>query len=260
VRRFGFLLRLALVLLRAGTCLATADKPQLSPDQVIQIATREAERKDLDVQGYAPKLSYDSSVAIWTVDYVQKIDRPKRDAARFSIYVNDRTKKVIAESSFREAQKRNFQIELEASSIRERERRRVDNQHFQAFFQDDFEPIYRLRDIDPAVLAALRAKIGKRERFAERGQPFQLSDVPAPGDETLPLLRLVVAGHTRNKWFILYTRGGFVSSDVLVLFSRSDGHWKIEFTTGGKSGPENLSEFLQAVRSGHYLPGRHGAY
>ena len=260
MRRFGFLLTLALFLASPVTCLPTSGEPQLSPDQVIQIATRAAERKALDVQGYVPKVYYDSSIAIWKVDYVQKVDRPNPDTARFSIYVNDRTKEVVTESSFREAQKRHFQIELEASASRERLHRRMEEQYLQTFFQDDFEPIYQLRDIDSAVLAALGAKVGKRERFAERDQPFQLSDVPAPGNETLPLRRLVVAGHNRNKWFILYTRGGFVPYDVLVMFSRSDGDWKIEFRASGKSGPENLGDVRQAVRSGHYLPGGDSEY
>jgi len=245
----------ALVIASTVTCCASASEPQLKPDKVIEIASREAVREGLDPQGYAPKLSYDSDIAVWTVEYIQKVDRPKPDAAHFSIYVSDRTHDVVSQAAVIQTKKQHFQRELEVSASRARAQRRSDEQRLQSFFEDEFEPVYRLGDIDIAVLKALQAPLGKGERFADRGQPFQVSDVIPPGDDALPLRRFVLAGHNSSKWFVLYTRGGFASSDILVMLSASDHRWKIDFTASGKSGPETLDDLRQAIRSGHYSPG-----
>jgi hypothetical protein len=245
----------ALVVASTVTCFASASEPQLKADKVIEIASREAVRQGLDPQGYAPKLSYDSDIAVWTVEYIQKVDRPKPDAARFSVYVDDRTHDVVSQAAVMQTKKQHFQRELAVSSARARAQKRSDEQRLQSFFEDEFEPVYRLKDIDTAVLKALQAPLGKRERFADRGQPFQVSDVIPPGEDALPLRRIVLAGHNPNKWFMLYTRGGFVQRDVLVMFSAFDHHWKIDFTASGASGPETLDELRQAIRSGHYSPG-----
>jgi hypothetical protein len=221
----------------------------------VEIANREAARKDFDPQGYAPKVSYDGHIAIWTVEYIQKGDRPRFDAARFSVYVGDRIGDVVPQSSVNQARHQYFQRELEASASRERARRRSDELRLQSFFEDEFDPVYQLGDVDSAVVKSLQIALGERERFADRGQPFQVSDVIPPGDDRLPLRRFVLAGHNLKKWFVLYTRGGFGTYDVLVMLSPSDHHWKIDFTAFGTSGPENLNQLREAVRSGHYSPG-----
>jgi hypothetical protein len=245
----------ALVVASTVTCFASASEPQLTADKVIEIASRQAVREGLDPQGYAPKLSYDSDIAVWTVEYIQKVDRPKPETAHFSVYVSDRTHDVVSQAAVIQTKKQHFQRELVVSSARARAQKRSDEQRLQSFFEDEFEPVYRLRDVDIAVLKALQAPLGKRERFADRGQPFQVSDVIPPGDDALPLRRFALAGHNSSKWFVLYTRGGFTSFDVLVMFSPLDHDWKIDFIASGKSGPENLDALRQAVRSGHYSPG-----
>jgi hypothetical protein len=68
----------------------------------------------------------------------------------------------------------------------------------------------------------LRSKISGDRRFAERDEPFQLSDVPLSGDN-IPDRRLVLAGHDSDLWFIKYTHGGFLPYGVLVLFFGGKG-------------------------------------
>jgi hypothetical protein len=237
------------------TCFTSASEPQLKADKVIEIANREAVRKGADPQGYAPKLSYNSDIAVWTIEYVQKMDKPKPDAARFSVYVNDRTHDVVSQAAVIQTKKQQREREREVSASETRAQRQSNEQRLQSFFKDEFEPIYRVSDVDSAVLKALQAALGEGECFADRGQPFQVSDVIPPGDDALPLRRFVLAGHSASKWFVLYTRGGFVTSDVLVMLSPSDHHWRIDFTASGKSGPETLNELRRDIRSGHYSPG-----
>jgi hypothetical protein len=140
----------------------------------------------------------------------------------------------------------------------------ADNPYLQRFMSDTFKLVEETRGIDSDVFALLRSKIGSRSRFAERDQAFQLSDVPAPGDETLPDRRFVLAGHDDDIWFIKYIHGGFSPYGVLVIFSRVNQSWRIAFSAYGE--PERsalgstLDDIRRGIQLGYYFQGGDGGY
>lgn len=117
----------------------------------------------------------------------------------------------------------------------------------------DFKVVDQTKDVDPTVFALLREKVGKRARFAERDQPFRLSDVIPIGDSILPDRRFVLAGHDSGIWFVKYIHGGFSPYGVLVIFSRVNGNWKIAFTAYGAVEDDTLADIRREIGLGHYF-------
>jgi hypothetical protein len=136
----------------------------------------------------------------------------------------------------------------------------ADNSYLQRFMSDTFKLVDRTQDIDSDVLALLRTKTRSRLRFAERDEPFQLSDVLPPGDETLPDRRLVLAGHEGDIWFIKYTHGGFSPYGVLVIFSRENQNWRIVYTAYGEFERRTLEDIRRGIQLGYYFRGGDGVY
>jgi hypothetical protein len=136
----------------------------------------------------------------------------------------------------------------------------TDNAYLQRFMSDNFKLIDRIGDFDSDVFTLLRKKIGSRLRFAEHDEPFQLSDVLPPGDETLPDRRFVLAGHDGDIWFIKYIHGGFSPYGVLVIFSRENQNWRIAFTAYGEFEGSTLEDIRRGIQLGYYFQGEDFVY
>jgi hypothetical protein len=74
--------------------------------------------------------------------------------------------------------------------------------------------VQALEQIPAPVLKALQARFKDNRRLADRGQPFDATDVVSG----LPTRRLVLAGYTSTEWFVTYEHGGRGHHlDVIVL-------------------------------------------
>jgi hypothetical protein len=86
-----------------------------------------------------------------------------------------------------------------------------------------FEPIATVAALPEPVRAEL-ARLMKQTSLsmADPGQPFQHTDVIAPGAR-LPGRRLVFAGHAGDLAVVHYEAGGFAHTYSLVVFRVADG-------------------------------------
>lgn len=247
------------------------EEPKLSRDEVIRLADAEATKSGFELESYSVATpSYNRDKGVWIVRYDGKVgkNRAVSSAVHFLIYVNGQIRKAsefVEDVSKRKASevvlgvpKRNYNPLYHADhptavsnplpSVKP-----TDDPSLKRFMTDHFQLIYETKNIDSAVLALLQRKIGSRKRFAESDQPFLLSDVVPPGDETLPDRRFVLAGHDDDIWFLKYVHGGFSPYGVLVILLRANGNWRIGFTAYGESELGTLHEIREAVESGRYF-------
>jgi hypothetical protein len=61
-----------------------------------------------------------------------------------------------------------------------------------------------LREVNPEAVRALKARFGSDDRLADHGEPFEASDLVSGK----PQRRLVLAGHSGRRWFVVYEVGG----------------------------------------------------
>src|SRR5215469_7121916 len=84
------------------------------------------------------------------------------------------------------------------------------------FLDGDFQVITDMEALPEPVIKAFTEKGGSRLTVANPGKRFQVSDVV--WDESLPWKRLLFAGLSGNKCFMLYEQGGEAHFYVLALF------------------------------------------
>ena len=235
------------------------DGPKLSRDEVTRLADAEASKSGFELKSYSAGVpNYNGDRAIWIVRYDEKVreNRAVASAVHFLIYVNDATRKASSFDpkaiSLYEFPNRAYRPPPASTSLPSAVKA-TDDPSLKRFMSDKFTLVDRTEDIDSGVFALLKTKIGSRKRFAERDQAFLLSDVVPPGDDTLPDRRFVLAGHDDDIWFVKYVHGGFSPYGVLVVFSRTNGSWKIAFTAYGESEFETLDEIRRAITSGRYI-------
>ena len=82
------------------------------------------------------------------------------------------------------------------------------------------------------VLKALQARFKGDSRLADRGQPFDATDLVSG----LPRRRLVLAGHTSTEWFVAYEHGGRGHHLDLVVFNVRDGSPRPVLVTSPNAG------------------------
>ena len=126
------------------------------------------------------------------------------------------------------------------------------NKHVRRFLSANFHVVHRTREVEPAVLALLRSKLGADPRLAEPDQIFQGSDVVDP--RNLPRRQFVLAGYEPGFWFVDYIQGGFAPCHHLVLFSQVNTGWTIVFAGDLFPKQKTLSGIRNAVRNGRLLP------
>jgi hypothetical protein len=105
---------------------------------------------------------------------------------------------------------------------------------FDEALRGSFRSITSIRDLDAAVKAEIRRRVG--ESIADAGAPFQATDVVAEG---LPRRRFVVAGMstaTPKYWIVCYEHGGRGHHFHVALFAIANG-------------------MASVPRSGQWLPG-----
>jgi hypothetical protein len=111
-----------------------------------------------------------------------------------------------------------------------------------------------LREVNPTVVEVLRDRIGRDDRLADRGEPFDATCIVAGH----PSRRLVLAGYTGSRWFIAYEVGGRAHHIVLVTFEMTETAPTITMLARGSPGEHddergwqlNLEEIRDALLSG----------
>lgn len=101
-----------------------------------------------------------------------------------------------------------------------------------------------LRDIDRGPVAALKHQFKYDPRLADRGAPFESTDVG--GDA--PSRRLVLAAAVGDTWFIHYEHGGRGLHSHLVELTRSGGSWRIVYSASAFYAYNTLPKLRNAVR------------
>jgi hypothetical protein len=126
------------------------------------------------------------------------------------------------------------------------------NKHVTRFLSGNFRLAHRTRQIDPAVLALLRSKLGADARLAEPNEMFQGSDVIDP--RNFPRRQFVLAGSEPGFWFVDYIHGGYAPCHHLVLFSQANTEWTIVFAGDLFPKQKALDGIRSAVKNGRLLP------
>jgi hypothetical protein len=105
----------------------------------------------------------------------------------------------------------------------------------------------QLREIDPGALKALENQFRYDHRLADRGAPFQSTDVVMPGH--LPWRRLVLAAASGDTWFIHYEHGGRGLHSHLVTLARSGSDWRVVYSGVDFYAYDTLEKLREAIRS-----------
>src|SRR5215467_4897080 len=87
------------------------------------------------------------------------------------------------------------------------------------FLDGDFQLIKDMKALPEPLIHAFTEIGGSRLTVANPGKRFEATD--AIWDDTLPQKRLVIAGLSGNKCFMLYEQGGIIHFFVLALFKLS---------------------------------------
>lgn len=90
----------------------------------------------------------------------------------------------------------------------------IDNAREAKRFQEAKWTLLRtLKDVDPEVVRSLKARFGRDDRLADRGEPFE------PSEELTrrPGRRFLLGGRAGKRWFVAYEKGGRTPSVVLTV-------------------------------------------
>lgn len=89
----------------------------------------------------------------------------------------------------------------------------------QQFLDRDFRIVRDMKALPEPVVKAFTEEGGSRLTIANPGERFEATDVmTGPWDESVPRMRLLFAGISGDKSFVLYERGGIGLSHILALF------------------------------------------
>lgn len=78
-----------------------------------------------------------------------------------------------------------------------------------------FKEVASLHDLPAPILDTLGAHKPGLEGIADRGQPFNATDVI---EHPWPFRRFVIAGHDGNAWLVAYEQGGYAHAWRVLLF------------------------------------------
>ena len=90
----------------------------------------------------------------------------------------------------------------------------IDNTREAKRFQDTKWTILpALKDVDPEIVRSLKARFGRDDRLADRGEPFE------PSEELTrrPGRRFLLGGRAGKRWFVAYEKGGRTRQVVLAV-------------------------------------------
>ena len=88
----------------------------------------------------------------------------------------------------------------------------------QQFLVGDFRIVREMKALPEPVVEAFTERGGSRLTIANPGERFPATDVISIWDESVPRRRLLFAGISWGKSFVLYERGGIGLSHILALF------------------------------------------
>ena len=73
--------------------------------------------------------------------------------------------------------------------------------------------VLTLKEVEPEVVRSLKARFGRDDRLADRGEPFETSEVLT----RRPGRRFLLAGRAGKRWFVAYEKGGRTPQVVLTV-------------------------------------------
>jgi len=123
------------------------------------------------------------------------------------------------------------------------------------FLDGDFQLITDMESLPEPVIKAFTEKGGSRLTVADPGKAFQVTDVVF--DESLPWKRLLFAGVSGKKCFMLYEEGGITHFYVLTLFEVTPPNAPKGVSIGSCVSASDFAELRSNVSRGlcsHPLP------
>jgi hypothetical protein len=116
------------------------------------------------------------------------------------------------------------------------------------FLDGDFQLITDIQALPKPLIEAFTETGGSRLTIADPGERFQVTDVVL--DPSLPWKRLLFAGLSGNKCFMLYEQGGDIHFYVLALFKLSPPNRLIPISQGSCEAAADIAELRSHVSLG----------
>jgi hypothetical protein len=92
------------------------------------------------------------------------------------------------------------------------------------------------------VFEALLSHFGHERHLADRGEPFEGTDLHGTG---LPSRRLVLAGHSATEWFVAYEHGGRAHHLDIVILDRGPEGVRVALAVPSNAGRHDDSKGWQ---------------
>jgi hypothetical protein len=124
----------------------------------------------------------------------------------------------------------------------------ISQSEVEQFLDGDFQLITDMEALPEPVIKAFTETGGSRLTVANPGKRFQLSDLV--WDESLPWKRLLFAGLSGNKCFMLYEQGGEGHFYILALFKLSPPNLLKGVSEGSCVPAADIAELRSNVSSG----------
>jgi hypothetical protein len=124
----------------------------------------------------------------------------------------------------------------------------ISQSEVEQFLDGDFQLITDMEALPEPVIKAFTETGGSRLTVANPGKRFQVSDVV--WDESLPWKRLLFAGLSGNKCFMLYEQGGEAHFYVLALFTLTPPNLLKGVSEGSCVPAADIAELRSNVSSG----------
>jgi hypothetical protein len=105
------------------------------------------------------------------------------------------------------------------------------------FQKPKWSAIHSLGEVDPAVIRTLKSRFGSDDRLAERGAPFDATDVVSGK----PRRRFVLAGRAAEGWFVAYEIGGRAHHLVLAVFDAASPPRVVLLARGDAGGHDDVT-------------------
>ncbi len=116
------------------------------------------------------------------------------------------------------------------------------------FLEGDFVIVKDVKALPPPVLQRFTEQGGSRLLMANPGKDFNATDVIY--DETIPRMRLIFAGVTKSKCFVLYEVGGIAHMYILAFLTVTSNETAQPLWRGYCEPVANLQDLRALVSTG----------
>jgi hypothetical protein len=105
-----------------------------------------------------------------------------------------------------------------------------------------FQEVRSLADLPAFIRSALGVGLSGLDGVADRGQPFNTTDVV---DDRLPMRRFLAAGRDGDTWLVALEKGGYAASVEVTLFAAFEATPKQQWSMWDR--PRTLKEIVQML-------------